>query len=356
MRFSKVLAAAAALGTSALFSLPGLATTNSSLEVQFPEAVNSHLVRHHAHLYNINENEDGSLSVQVVMNPADGWTEMDNQHPQIVDLLADTAHVDGFGLFKEDVYMAARNTAGVSQIWKMCKNCRPATWELSGEAGFGDESNSQTLDLFAARGGLYALTVSESGNRMYKTTDGDEWTQVGVDGLGFVLSDAVGVAKNLADEIDYFYLGTTSGAVYRATVEDPSTWSLVTTLGGEITALFDSYIGVTADGVATVWDTEDGSTYTQVGEAGLGNTNNSAVTGFSRIGDHWFAETANATDGAEIRRWSTTDGAWDLVTEAGFGDADNTQITNLIRYRNHRFASTVNTQDGVGIYKLTHLK
>lgn len=352
MRFSAVLASVSMLATSLLVATPTLATVETTLETQFPEAVRNHLVKHHAHLYSINENQDETISIYTMFRPADGWTEMDSDHPQISELVADTEQVDGFALFKEDIYMAARNTEGMSQVWSMCKHCRPAEWETSGEAGFGDEANTQIVDLISARGSLYALTENVNGNQLYETSNGRTWTQVGENGLGFSLTDAVGVTRNKIDEVDYFYLGTSSGAIYRATVEDPSIWSLVTTLEGEVTGVYQSHVALIVDDVAFVYNAEDGVNYIQVGEDGLGNTNNSQVTRFSRLADHWFAVTQNATDGAEIRRWNSTDETWDLVTEAGFGDANNSEITDLIRFRNHRYASTVNETDGPTIYKL----
>lgn len=335
---------------------PTLAITTSKQVATFPDGTETRLVMHHQRLFSFTEMPDGTIQASVANTAGDAWEDIPSDQASVSDLLADTSQIDQFAVFKGRVFMATRNSSDEVEVWNMCLRCRPAAWEQSGDTSFGDSANTKILDLFRSNGTLLALTENAAGDSLFSTEDGETWTQVGVAGLGLSITDAVGLSGRIAESNDHVYLATAAGAIYSASQDDLTTWTLATTLDGTITALQGVYAAVvTSDGVAKVYETSDGTTYTQVGEDGLGNANTTEVDRFFRVGDQHFAVTKNATNGAEIRRWSEAGSEWVLVTEAGFGDANNSSIRSLLVYHGHHYAAVNNSVDGPSIYKLSHV-
>lgn len=336
---------------------PVLAHASSTEQVaEFPNAVESHLVKYHGRLFSINENMDGSISVELASEKGQTWETMDSEDAQIKDLVAGTSQVDKFAPFQTDVFMATENTDGVSQVWSICKECEEGVWEKTGDAGFGDVTNTNVLGFFQTQGSLYALVSGTNGNALYATTDGETWSLVGEVGLGVGLTSAAGVTKvHLGEDGEYVYVASAEGDLYRSSLDDLMSWELAAIVDGTVTALHHRLVAVTEDGVAKVLRTEDGTTYSQVGDDGLGNSNNSAVTRFYNIGRHVFAVTENSVDGLEIRKWKLASESWGLVTIPGFGDESNTAVTTLIKFHGRRYASTENSVTGAAVYKFKHV-
>lgn len=340
----------ASLSASLLLAQPGLAAVDSTELHQFSDAAQSYLVKHHQRLFAINETGDGTIAVFRSSKAGEEWTRMSDEAIQIADLVESTSEIDAFGVFGKQVYMATKNSNGEPEIWRMCKWCRPAEWTNVSDGALDNEN--EIIDLFIADLTLWALTAGDSGNALYRSDNGSDWEQVGEVGLGQSITNAVGVSRMKMDDVRYVYLATEDGVVYRATAADPTTWSMVTTVEGTVTAIHGINVATTIDGIAYSYHTEDGLTYIQGSEPGLGNTNNSAVTRYFKVRGGVYAVTENVTDGTEIRRWNSETSLWDLVSDQGFGDSDNTAVTSLVPYRGLRYASTVNETDGPTIYRL----
>lgn len=327
------------------------ATSTPELLGSFPEADNVRLVKHHNHLFAFTTSEDG-LAVYSANRQATEWTELDSDTTSsITDLVTDTAEISTFGLFKGKVYTAAVNKDGVSQVWSMCNHCRPATWEQSGEAGFGDASNTEVVDLLQVNQALYAITSNAEGNGLFMTEDGENWTQIGEYGLGNSITDAVAASRVFVAG-DAVNLGTANGVVYQADKSDLTTWSEITTLDGEITALRGRFVGVQTDSVASVYESDSSSVYTIVGELDLGIDHVDAVTRIVNLSRRPEVVVMNTTDGAAIMRYQPGSEAWQTIADEGLGNANNTNLTDLIHYRGHRYAATTNSADGPEVYRL----
>lgn len=344
------LASTALVAAGLFVAQPGLAAGDATQVASFPDAVQSYLVKHHGRLFSLNENTDGSISVYAANRPGAIWNAVPEDAVQLNGFTTATAEIDQIGIYKQHVYVGTENTDGAAELWRMCVWCRPAQWEQVG----GDDLDSATeiVDMFKVEGIFYVLTAEASGNALYMSEDGDNWTPVGTAGLGNSITDAVGVSKQTYAGIHYVYIATATGSVYRADVTDLTTWTLATTLDGTVTAIFGINVAVSTDGIAYSYHTEDGLTYIMGSEAGLGNTNNSEVTRYSRVRNGVYAVLSNSVDGVEIRKWNDETSLWELVGEPGFGDADNSAVTTLMKYRGYRYASTVNSVDGPSVYKL----
>lgn len=369
MRFSYVLSSLSLAVSSSLLAQPVFAHSSETAVVQvanFPQAVETHMVRHHDRLYSLNELSDGSLSVMVANKKADQWVAVPSTHASVEAFIAATSQVNGFAKFKNDIYVATQSSEGLGEVWKICVGCKQAAWTQVGTSGFGDLNNVNVLSFMRTKGQLFALVDNPNGDNLYQTSDGQTWEAVSDAGFGQSITDAVAVSgmflsenpeeyEDVSEEDTvepYLYLGTTSGDIYRGSLDDLSQWSLVTSLDGAVTAMRRKQVAVEKGGVAQVLKTEDGVTFSQMGEDDLGNSNNTSVNKFAWHGYHLVALTVNPIDGAEIRHWDKQSESWELVTEAGFGDPDNTQINHLIRYHGRDFASTLNAVDGPSIYRL----
>ncbi len=89
---------------------------------------------------------------------------------------------------------------------------------------------------------------------------------------------------------------------------------------------------------AELWQTSNGTTWTQVNVDGFNDTNNRRVITLAEFDGQLYAGTQNynpslgVSFGAQV--WRSPDGmTWEKVVDAGFGDADNWGVGGLVVYR-----------------------
>lgn len=324
-----------------------LGSLDSEQVGNFPEADSTKLVHHHGQLFALVSDSAG-LSVYVADRQIEDWTEIDSTAPTVSDFIEESASLTTFGIYQGSVYTGAVNNDGVAQIWKICKHCRPATWEQSGSAGLGDSDNTAIMDFFKISAKFYAVTENANGNGLFVTEDGDTWTQVGSYGLGVGVTDAVRAGRvGILDHT--IRLASASGIVYQADPTDLTSWTTLATLDGTITALRHRFLATEQDGVATVYESDDDGNYVQIGE-----TIDGTITRFvlrrwpQRPGVLVSSETA----GASYQRLDNDGSTWNMLLEGGYGNANNTGTDSFISFRAQWYATTINSVEGPEIYKI----
>lgn len=249
------------------------------------------------------------------------------------------------------------------KIWRTQNG---TSWAYVVENGFGNPNNG--IARFAVYSDtLYAGTWSSTGTEIWRTSDGLDWDQFGLDGIDGNLDNGGMIATEYFDGNLYLGVGN---------------WSTATT-------------------GAQLWRT-DGITLTPVITDGFGITENNSVSALAAFGDHLYASlwnpsavhvwrSANGVDwvhvvnddigGADVQQqsalevyngalylvlmnevnglevWRTLDGvAWEQVGFSGFGDANNTSTywdNATVVFKDSLYIAARNTATGGEVWRLT---
>lgn len=201
-----------------------------------------------------------------------------------------------------------------SEIWRSASG-DTGSWGRVVENAFGDADN--WISAFEASAThLYAGTWNDAdGAQVWRSSDGGSWAQVNANGFDGTNTGVI----SFAEFHGQLYAGTrnwTTGAqIWRCTTCDaPGSWSQVMGNGfgdgnnGHVRDLYvqaDQLYATTyneATGLE-VWRTSDGVNWTEVGSAGLGDSNNRG-THFDRViadfDGRLFVGTQNYPNGAEL--------------------------------------------------------
>ena len=103
---------------------------------------------------------------------------------------------------------------------------------------------------------------------------------------------------------------------------------------------------------------EDGATFSPVGEPGLGNSRVSTLRAMTGFDGHLYVPpagegtTLNASKASMIMRSADpARGPWEEACEPGFGDPDNTGVFEVAEFAGHLYAGTFNATSGYQIWK-----
>jgi hypothetical protein len=259
----------------------------------------------------------------------------------------DTAR--GSAIFDGDIYLGVENRSHDGEVWRSADGI---TWVKAAADSFGEGSAIQHIDsLTVYDGNLYAGTDSGS---IWRTADGTLWTQATAT-PGFndnVTAFATWDGALYANQAD-----SDEGGVFRSS--DGTDWANVLTFpewqdkyteflqvfNGRLYSDVGGYNGLLASGGGAIWDSPDGTTWTQSGADGFGDPNNTDISGLAVFGGDLYAATFNKTEGAQV--WRTSDGTtWTEVAGHGFGEPKNTIIHQLIVFNNELYAGTENDTEG----------
>lgn len=258
-----------------------------------------------------------SLALSWTQTVGDGFGDTDNS--VILDVVE----------FNSQLYASVGNYVDGVRIYRSSNG---TDWTKVSSDGFGTAAFTEArLAVFGSE--LYvsiAETAAPVQFQVWKTSNGTTWTQVGTDGFGdasnFYASGLFVWGNNL-------YIGTanavTGGEVWRLT--PAGTLTQVNTDGfGDATntqlmqfADYGDYMYVEADNVggAQIWRTNNGTDWTQVEDNGFGTAANGRIQSFFNFGGYLYAGTRNI-NGCQL--WRTSNGtSWSVVDNTGFGDADN---------------------------------
>lgn len=323
----------------------------ATLVGSLPDHSSVRLFKHHKQLFAVAENGNDTISIYETNKHADSWELMSDTSQSIADLVSNTAAVDTFAVRNHILYAGTVNSDGVAEVWSIPEHQRPATWQQVGDSGLGDTTNTAIIDLFNVRGqGLYALTENAAGNGLFHLHDG-AWEQVGTYGLGVDIADAVaaGEVRVVGHVVN---VASASGAVYQASTDDLTTWSLVSDFTTEITTMRGRFIATSTAGEVKVYESDASNQFNQVGQTDLGNSDNDAVARFVSITKRPTVLVENATQGAAYYQLNASSGEWEVKLDGGFGNSNNTAVTDFIGYRGDRYLATVNTTDGAEVYRV----
>jgi uncharacterized protein YjiK len=230
------------------------------------------------------------------------------------------------GVFKDSILAAtwSSTTTHGLEIWRSSSG-NAGSWSQVVPNGFGDANNEGIASLQEFNDYMYVGTYnSQTGGEVWHSQSGDAstWEQVNADGFGD--PDAYEVCA-MAAFGDYLYASTSykwgkgKGAdVWRCQECDGSDWQRVITNGFDnpstrtMSALevFDGQLYLAVGNTTTgleVRRTVDGTTWEQVGFAGLGDSNNYGTFDSLLVvsTDRLYLGTQNEANGVEV--WSYLD-------------------------------------------------
>ncbi len=231
-------------------------------------------------------------------------------------------------------------------------------WRQVNINGFGDRNNWGVLALEIFKGDLYAGTRNPViGATVWRTTNGATWNRVSEPGFSNAFGSTNSMVWDFATFGDQLYAtaasdGNGRGQLWRT--EDGSTWSQIVNAGfGDsddtgvraLAAWGDMFYACTYNPVsgAEIWrsSTGDSGTWSRVVSGGNGNSANYICTGFQEFNGYLNTALENESTGAQV--WRTADGStWSPVVVDGFGDANNYQTGGLAVLGGYLYVGTCN--------------
>jgi sugar lactone lactonase YvrE len=231
-------------------------------------------------------------------------------------------------------------------------------WRQVNINGFGDRNNWGVLALEVFKGDLYAGTRNPVlGASVWRTADGTIWNQVSEPGFSGAFGNTNSMVWDLAVFGDQLYATAASdnsgrGQLWRTA--DGSTWSQIVNAGfGDsddtgvraLAAWGNMFYACTYNRVngVEIWrsDTGNSGTWLRVVSGGNGNPANYICTGFQEFNGYLYTAVENESTGAQV--WRTADGmTWSSVVADGFGDTNNYQTGGLAVFGGYLYVGTRN--------------
>jgi len=200
-------------------------------------------------------------------------------------------------------------------LWPQATVKAAPYWEQVGGNGLGDPNNTFIPTLETWGNAIYAGVGNYvAGARIYRSTDGNTWTKVNVDGFTHPALSAI---------MDFEPFGV---QLYATTIDDTD---------------------VPAE-AAEIWRSADGLTWTQSGGEGLDDANNTGFYQMAEYNGQLYAGSRNAAGG---QLFSTADGIiWNQVAIAGL-EASNTIIWSLQSFGGELWLGTSNQTDAAEVWR-----
>jgi uncharacterized protein YjiK len=260
----------------------------------------------------------GGIGGQIWRSPnGTVWTQVEDNG------FSDTTNggISAFAVFNNTLYAATdvRNT-GATHGLEISRSSTgdSLSWTNVVPNGFNDNTNNKAVCGFAEFNGyLYASVENTAyGLEIWRTSDGEIWTQANVSGFGDTNNGETG---GLAVLGGYLYSGTRNN-----------------TTGAQL------------------WRSSNGITWTQVVDNGFGDNNNGKLESPFTFGGYLYAVTNNGVTGVEV--WRSLNGTtWNQVNVDGFGDSNNATTVwsnGTVAFNNRLFIGTMNWANGGEIWQL----
>lgn len=282
---------------------------------------------------------------QILSGQADSWS------PVVTNGFNSSANygVVEFEVFQGELYAAtAQKALGVAQLWRSSSG-NPGTWTQVTNFTPSLAPSVKNIPSFGKTtlgGGIMWLGTGSpnTGTRIYRTTDGANWTAISKIGFGnpglITPSPNMVVFQGPGDSIPYLYAGggshggNTNAEVFRIPINstDSSDWVKLLDFDTVATAVSDtvdliSYFNVwnnkiyfATNGKGQVWESSDGINFTQNMGVGYGFSvpSNIVVACLQVFDDTLYASTTNKILGGQMYR--SGDGTtWQPVTADAFG-------------------------------------
>jgi tripartite motif-containing protein 71 len=222
------------------------------------------------------------------------WRTQDGTHWLPVDTTSfgftDGEVVGPFGISSAGgttyLYVAVKCLASGARIYRSTSG-DPGTWSPVVTGGLDAPSNNVIDSIIEWNGGLYASVENNTlGGRVWYSTNGIDWIQLGPAGLGDLNNIHIGA------------MTVFNGHIYAPT-------------GNIVTG-------------AQIYRLDNGNTWTPVMQNGFGSVNNNKIEGLSVHNGKLFASTNNQIDGMSLM--VSDDGiSWKPLIPSGFGTVNNTK-------------------------------
>jgi len=264
--------------------------------------------------------------------------------------------------FEGDLYVGLVNWATGLEVWRTSDG---QTWSQVGGDGFGDPSNAVFDQFEEFQSEIYA-SVDPDGAiaRVFRSTDGVAWHQIGADGFG----DAANWRACLYSFGSYLMAFTDNGATgMEIWTWDGSAWtqrmsdgidgdpgnSLSECPPGQSFTEFNGYLYVSTNNAVSgteLWRSSDGVNWNRANDDGFGDAMNTASHMVEFNGD-LYAVTGNRATGFEV--WRSGDGtSWRKIGDDGFGDVNNNCGRGGLRiFRDELYFTTFNPVVGVRVWR-----
>lgn len=173
-------------------------------------------------------------------------------------------------------------------------------------------------------GNVYVGTYTTSGGKLYKSTNGSTWTQIGQDGFGEVAN--VVILPGLTFDWGFLGLDGFKG---------------------------NHYAGTANENGMQIWRSSDDTNWTKVVNNGFGDANNFLPMGSAQFNDYLYVATWNFDTGVEV--WRSEDGAtWTQANIDGFGDINNFYTSSVLVYGSYLYVFTGNWEEGAEIWRTSN--
>ncbi|MDP3971251.1 MAG: hypothetical protein Q8P90_06220 [bacterium] len=311
-------------------------------DITFIKDSTVHLTRYNNRLYSFRADATGGLEVFRRRKNSPIWKKISN-NPFHKDITSNLTEVYKFRVVGKKIYVAGRSN-GVVQIWSKCKLCAKP-WKQVGEDGLGDINNTSFSDMLKINGRLFVIVTNSEDGLSYiyrKKLLKDEWDQIGTAGLDhdLIMGDA-GKTKWAGDgyvlaagNIESPSLTTTD--IYRASFDDLTTWEKTADVteipGTDITGddgslpnvgLIHGRFVVVHDASYTpghpveIYSSNDGETFTLLGQKGLTDDNLENNVSYLRIVDGELYA-AGTQEMPTIYHYNTTTDSWEVAYATEF--------------------------------------
>jgi hypothetical protein len=271
--------------------------------------------------------------------------------------------ISALEVFNGQLYAATSNWAdgGGARVWRLTQ---ANNWTLVSEVGMSStysQTNPALTDLVTFNGQLYAsLGWGANEGQIWRTSNGTDWTKVTGNEFGGSTKRTVTVMTVFSNTL-YAAAGTPV-EIWRSNTGDKGSWERVaqnglgnpnnTNMTGAATfngALYVSLVN-TVDGIS-VWRTANGTMWTQVNTSGFGDVGNSDSGGMATLNGYLYVGMRNTTTGGQVWRFDGTN--WSRVVADGFGNVNN-EIDSLYTVQNWLFAVAGNTTTGLQVRRTTN--
>jgi len=252
------------------------------------------------------------------------------------------ATLDGFG-----PWLYAATWAG--KVWR-APNGR--TWTEVTPSWLSPESVTVDAEVFGSH--LYLGVGSQNAAEVWRT-DGTIWEQVAEGGFGDPANGAVNALRAFSGML---YAATSNSGtgtqIWRSPTGDAGDWSRVYDGGPTDTDVaLDTYAGAlyagwSRDGVAELWRSSNGTTWTPSFSDGLA-PNNTHVSALAEFGGQFYAALRNVVTGGEV--WRSSDGtSWEPVVTGGLGTPENGRPYGLIALGGRLYLVFCNQATGAEVW------
>ena len=273
--------------------------------------------------------------------------------------------------FNGQLFAGVTNYTYGSTVWHTDDG---ANWQRVSEPGFTNAlsvTNAVLFDLIEFKGNLYAGTGvwwnDGIAGQVWRTSDGQSWTQVVDNGFGNPQNNGVVAFGKFQDLLYAATINNDTGLeIWRSPTGNLLDWTRVVNAGFgggveyNISYPFQEFNGQLYVGVESnnahgsnglrIFRSSDGITWTQVNQDGFGNRNNNHPGAFAVFQGQLYIGVRNHTAGGQI--WRSSDGQqWTQVIGNGFGDLNNYKIESLALFDNALYAVADNGETGMEVWR-----